>query len=101
MPFKPFKLHAIESILNQCHIGREAVAYRQVNRVPVGFNAKPGGDWSARLRRIRLNDSVSNDQAALILVHEINHAKYHIEGWVPDPKKVSEAQYVAARIEEE
>src|SRR5262249_15876047 len=100
MFFDPAKLARIENLLMQCPAGRAAVAYRRQHNIPVVFdNLRPGADFNQNF--IRINNQYHDHTAALILVHEVNHAQYQIEGWVAQARNLPEAQYVSARLAEE
>jgi hypothetical protein len=93
------KLKDVKSALKGSPTGEAAVKYLQDNKIPVKFANGGGSYWDGK--NIVLDRTENTQEAALTLVHEINHAKADKTGTAADITKQTRADYVSTQLKEE
>ncbi|MBZ4419507.1 DUF6782 family putative metallopeptidase [Myxococcus sp. RHSTA-1-4] len=93
------KLKDVKDILADSPTGAEAVKYLEDKKIPVEFADGGGSYWDGN--KIVIDRSQDPQEAALTLVHEINHAKASIDGPKADIVNDTRADYVQKMLDEE
>lgn len=93
------KLKDIKDILKDSPTGAEAIKYLEEKKVPVEFADGGGSYWDGN--KIVIDRSENAQEAALTLVHEINHARASIDGPKADIVNDTRADYVQKMLDEE
>jgi hypothetical protein len=91
----------IKKILDAIPTGKEAIAVLDKHKVKIKFDAAGGAEYDPSTNSITVDSNESNAEAALTLVHELNHARYEKEGLGADAEKMSREDYVKGMVEEE
>lgn len=93
------KLQDIKDILKDSPTGAAAVKYLEDKKIPVEFADGGGSYWDGN--KIVIDRSQDPQEAALTLVHEVNHAKATKEGTGADINKDTRGDYVQKMLDEE
>jgi hypothetical protein len=93
------KLQAMKDLLNKSATGAAAVKFFEDKKLKADFVAGGGSFWDGT--RMVIDGNEGTEDAALTLVHEINHAKATLDGTTPDIMKETRAEYVRKLLEEE
>ncbi len=93
------KLKDVKSALKGSTTGEAAVKFLQDKKIPVKFADGGGSYWDGK--NIVIDRSENTQEAALTLVHEINHAKATKTGTSANINKQSRADYVSTQLKEE
>lgn len=93
------KLQETKDVLKNSPTGAAAVKYLEDKKIPVEFADGGGSYWDGK--KIVIDRSQDPQEAALTLVHEINHAKATMDGPRADINTQSRADYVQTLLDEE
>jgi hypothetical protein len=92
------KLQAIKDLLSKSATGAAAFKFLEDKKLKVEFANGGGSFWDGS--RMVIGDTKVED-AALAVVHEVNHARSTLDGTKPDPKALTKDDYVRKMLEEE
>jgi len=95
-PFDP-----IRSLLQQFPLGQTALS--QMSQYNVGINWQSGGGsfYDAASNSMTMDQTMGHEEAAMVFVHEINHARYYHEGLQADMMTSTREDYVNGMVAEE
>ncbi|MBN8226632.1 hypothetical protein JYK02_03820 [Corallococcus macrosporus] len=93
------KLKETKDVLKNSPTGAAAVKYMEDHNIPVEFADGGGSYWDGN--KIVIDRSQDPQEAALTLVHEINHAKATIDGPRADVQNQTRDDYVNTLLNEE
>jgi hypothetical protein len=93
------KLQEMDTFLAPSKTGKEATDYIKNNNIPVEF-ASGGGSYYQN-GKIVIDRTQNSEEAALTLVHEVNHAKAAKEGTTGNPSTQTRDDYINTMVEEE
>ncbi|NMO15539.1 hypothetical protein HPC49_07510 [Pyxidicoccus fallax] len=93
------KLKDVKDILADSPTGAAAVKYLEDKKIPVEFADGGGSYWDGN--KIVIDRSQDPQEAALTLVHEVNHAKASIDGPKADIVNDTRGDYVQKMLDEE
>lgn len=93
------KLSEMKTLLQSSPTGVAAMKYLEDQRLPVKFARGGGSYWDGK--QIVIDRSESSQEAALTLVHEINHARASRTGTSGDILRQPRATYVETMLNEE
>lgn len=95
------RFEEIVNLLNKIEIGHSALSLINQYDIVVQFTSERGSRFNDNTNQIFINRSHDSVMAALILVHEVTHARYLHEGSAADIKVDSRETYVAKKVQEE
>jgi len=93
------KLLDIKELLKKSATGAAAVKFMEDKSVNIEFASGGGSFWDGT--KMVIDRTYSTAQAALDVVHEVNHTRTTLAGTTPDIMKLTRDDYVKARLEEE
>jgi hypothetical protein len=93
------KLQDMKDLVKDSATGSAAMKYLDDKKLKVEFVAGGGSYWDGS--KVVVDRNESTQEAALTLVHEVNHAKATLESTSADVAKDTRADYVRKMLEEE
>jgi hypothetical protein len=91
----------IEGLLNRIETGQATLSLINQYDIVVQFTSERGSRFNPNTNQIYINRSHDPVMAALILVHEVTHARFLHEGTAADFKMDGRETYVAKKVQEE
>lgn len=97
----PERFEQLKPLIAQTKMGREALAWAEKYGVEVKWVDADAAYYTGGTNTMVLGTKYAPENAAATFIHEMNHARFHNEGWTPSAKKVDRDAYVSAMLHEE
>jgi hypothetical protein len=91
----------IYGVLDKIDTGRETLALIERYGISISVHSEGGTRFNPNTNQIIMKRSYNTEVAALALIHEAKHARYHLEGTVADVRSHDRETYVAMKVREE
>jgi len=95
------RFEAISEVLAMIESGRSTLSLIEAYEISVVFEAGEGSRFNPNTNQIVIDSNNKRFSAALILIHEVTHARYYHEGSVADVHLDGRQAYAHKKVEEE
>ncbi|MGB3716570.1 MAG: DUF6782 family putative metallopeptidase [Candidatus Promineifilaceae bacterium] len=95
------QFRGIYEVLNEIDTGRATLALIERYSISISFEAEGGTRFNPTTNQIIMKRGYDTELAALALIHEAKHARYHLEGTAADVRSHNRETYVAMKVREE